>query len=104
MWQLFEYVLLCFFIVIIGSLSFLSKFFIDGMCVVAFAHASTINGDTFHPFLKMLLMSGWHFVVILSRVFGGKFVISICKFYVLYSDLWCRGLWWGVVIKMSYDA
>ena len=33
-----------------GSLSFVSRFFIDGMCVVALAPAtSTMSGATFHP-------------------------------------------------------
>ena len=32
-----------------GSLSIVSRFFIDGMCVVAFAHATnTMSGTTFH--------------------------------------------------------
>ena len=42
-----------------GFLSFSSRIFIDGMCVVALAPAvMTINGSTFHPLLVMLSMSG----------------------------------------------
>ena len=58
-------ILIClnvFLVFMIGSLSFVSRFFIDGMCVVALAHAtSTMSGATFHPFFTMLLMSGWYF-------------------------------------------
>ena len=47
------------FIFMTWSLSYVSKFFIDGMCVVALTPASrTISGATFHPFVVMLLMSG----------------------------------------------
>ena len=52
-----------------GSLSVVSRFFFDGMCVVALAPVtSTMSGATFHPLVMMLLMSGWYFVVFLSRV------------------------------------
>ena len=38
---------------------FCLQIFIDGMCVVALAHAAkTISGATFHPLGVMLLMSG----------------------------------------------
>ena len=58
-----------FLVFMIGSLSIVSKFFIDGMCVVALAFmTNTISGATFHPRVMMLLMSGWYFVVFLSRV------------------------------------
>ena len=51
-------------IFMIGSLSFVSKFFIDGMCVVALAHVtSTTSGATFHFFVMKLLMSNRHFVI-----------------------------------------
>ena len=37
-----------------GILNFSSKIFIEGMCVVALAHAvMIINGSTFHPLLVM---------------------------------------------------
>ena len=59
-----------FFILLRGSLSVVSKFTMDGMCVVALAPAtSTMSGATFHPLEIMLLMSGWYFVIFLSRVF-----------------------------------
>jgi hypothetical protein len=46
-------------ILMIGSLSIVSKFFIDGMCVVALAFATnTMSGATFHPRVMMLLMNG----------------------------------------------
>ena len=58
-----------FFIFVRGSSSIVSRFFIDGMCVVALALATnTMSGATFHPLVIMLLMSGWYFVVFLSRV------------------------------------
>jgi hypothetical protein len=58
-----------FFIFTRGNLSFVSRFFIGGMCVVALAPVtSTMSGATFHPLVMMLLMSGWYFVVFLSRV------------------------------------
>ena len=58
-----------FFIFMRGSLSVVSRFCIDGMCVVALAPAtSTMSGATFQPLVIMLLMSGWYFVVFLSRV------------------------------------
>ena len=48
-----------FLIFMTGSLSFVSNFFIDGMCVVALAYAAkTISGATFHPLGVMVLMSG----------------------------------------------
>ena len=41
-----------------GILSFSSKIFIEGMCVVALAPTMmTINGSTFHPLLVMLAIS-----------------------------------------------
>ena len=39
--------------------SLVAKLFIDGMRVVALAHAiKTMNGATLHPLVVMLLMSG----------------------------------------------
>ena len=47
--------------------------FIDGMWIVALAHATkTIIGATFHPLTTILLMSGWYFVVFLSRVYKNR--------------------------------
>ena len=38
---------------------FVSKLFIDGICVVALVSATkTTSGVMFHPFIMMLLMSG----------------------------------------------
>ena len=51
------------FIFMIGSWSIVSRFFIDGICVVALAPAiSIVNGATFQPLVVMLLMNGWYFV------------------------------------------
>jgi ABC-type amino acid transport system permease subunit len=58
-----------FLIFVVGSLSFVSNSFIDGMWVVALApYANTLSGATFHPFAVILLISGWYFVVFLSLV------------------------------------
>lgn len=58
-----------FLIFITRSLSFVSKFFIDRMCVVALApETKTMSEATFHPFVMNLLPSGWYFVVFLPRV------------------------------------
>ena len=66
-----------------GRLSFVSRFFIDGMCAVALAPAtSTMSEATFHPLVMMLLMSGWYFVVSLSRVSTTKLSLQ----YVNYMD------------------
>jgi hypothetical protein len=47
-----------------GGFDCVSRFFIDGMCVVALAPAtSTISGATFHPLVMMLLTSSWNFVI-----------------------------------------
>ena len=55
-------------IFMVGSLSFVSMFFIDRMCVVALAHATkSMSGATFHPLVVMLLMSGWYVVVFLAK-------------------------------------
>ena len=66
----------------IVGLSFVSKFFIEGMCVVALVHAtSTMSGATFHPFVMMLLMSGWYFVIFISRVYAANMSLQ-CVSYV----------------------
>ena len=61
------------FIFMRGSLNFVSRFFIDGMCVMALAPAtSAMSGATFHPLVMMLLMSGSYFVIYLSRVYAAN--------------------------------
>ena len=58
-----------FLIFVIGSVSVVSSFFIDGICVVPLASAtSTMSGATFQPFVMMLFMSGWYFMIFLLRV------------------------------------
>ena len=43
----------------VGSLSFVSNFVIEGMCVAALApDASTMNEVVFHPLTLILLMNG----------------------------------------------
>jgi hypothetical protein len=38
---------------------------VDGMYVVALAHATnTMSGATFHSLAMMLVISGWYFVVL----------------------------------------
>ena len=45
-----------------GNLNFVSRSFIEGICVVPLAPAvMTMSGSTFHPKLIMLLISGWYF-------------------------------------------
>jgi hypothetical protein len=54
-------------IFVIGSLSVVSSFFIDGICVVLLAPATnTMSGATFQPFVMMLLTSGWYFMIFFS--------------------------------------
>ena len=70
-----------FLIFVKGSLSYVFMFFIDGMCVVALAHAtSTMSGATFHSLVMMLLMSGWYFVVFLSRVYAANLSLQYMNF------------------------
>ena len=70
-----------FFIFVIGSLSVVSSFFIDGMCVVPLAPASnTMSGATFQPFAMMLSMSGWCFVIFLSRVSAANLSLQYVNF------------------------
>ena len=58
-----------FLIFVIGIVSVVSNFFIDGICVVPLAPTtSTMSGATFQPFVMILLMSGWYFMIFLSRV------------------------------------
>ena len=59
----------CVFLIFMrGSISVVSRFFIDGICVVALVPATnTTSGATFHPLVIMLLMSGWYFMVFMSR-------------------------------------
>jgi hypothetical protein len=56
-------------IFMIGSVNVVSSIFIDGICVVPLALATnTMSGATFQPFFMMLLMNGWYFMILLSRV------------------------------------
>jgi hypothetical protein len=58
-----------FLIFVIGSVNVVSSFFIDGICVVPLAPAtSTMSGVTSQPLVMMLFMSGWYFMIFLSRV------------------------------------
>ena len=58
-------------IVSLGILSFSSKKFVEGVCVVALAPAvMTTSGSTFHPLLVMLSISGWYFSVLQVMVCG----------------------------------
>ena len=86
----------------VGSLSFVSNSFIEGIWVVALASAaSTISGATFHPLAMTLLTSGWYFVVFSLSCFNNKYVVTVCKFYKLYGGIWCGGLWWRVIVRMA---
>jgi hypothetical protein len=79
-----------------GSLSIVSRFFIDGMCVVALAPATnTMSGATFHPLVIMLMMRWLVFCGFSIMDSCGKYVIAVCKFYELYGDFCRRGLRWG---------
>jgi hypothetical protein len=89
-----------FFISMIWRLSFVSSSFIIGMWVVALALATkTMSGATFHPLHATLLTSGWYFVVFSLKSFC---IITICKFYKLYGDSWCRGFAWRVILWVTY--
>ena len=56
-----------FLIFVMGIVNVDSSFFIDGICVVPLAPAtSTISGATFQPFAMMLSMSGWYFIIFLQ--------------------------------------
>ncbi len=65
-------ILIClnvFLIFVIGSVNVDSKFFIEGIYVVPLAPAaSTMSGATFQPFVVMLFISGWYFLIFLSKV------------------------------------
>ena len=89
-----------------GSLSFASMFFIARICVVALALVtSTMGGGGYIPSpCYDVIDERLVFCCCLIKGFCSKCVITICKFYKLYGDYCCRGFWWGVVIWMSYDA
>ena len=58
---------------VIRRLSVVSSFFIDGICVVPLILAtSTMSGVFFQPFVMMLLMSGWFFMIFLSKVIAAN--------------------------------
>ena len=61
--DLFKY----YFNFVMKSCRFHSKFFIDGMCVVALAHAVIkIRGSTFHPLAVILSISGLYLLFFAS--------------------------------------
>ena len=64
----------CPLIFVTGIIGFVSKLFIDGICVVvALAPTTkTMSGAMFHPFVVILLMSGWKFDDFLLEVFVGN--------------------------------
>ena len=84
-------------IFIIGSLSIVYGFFIDGMCVAALPPATnTMSGATFHPLVMMLLMSGWYLVVFLLRVSAAnlsKQYVNSINFMVRYGARVSGGEW-----------
>ena len=56
-------------IFVIGTVNVVASYFIDGICVVPLALAtSTMSGATFQPFVMMLFISGCYFVIFMSRV------------------------------------
>ena len=58
-----------FLIFVIGIVNVVSNLYIDGVCVVNLAPATSImSGATFQPFVMMLFMRGWYFMIFLSRV------------------------------------
>lgn len=58
-----------FFIFCAKYSSFISKLFIDDICVKALAHfVKTMSGAMFHPLILMLLMSNSYFVFFLARL------------------------------------
>ena len=62
-----------------------SKFFIEGIYVVPLAPAaSTMSGATFQPFVVMLFMSGWYFIIFLSKVS----VANLSLQYVNSMNVW----------------
>ena len=94
-----------FLIFVIGSASVVSSFFIDEICVVPLAPAtSTMSGATFQPFVMMLFMSGWYFMIFLSKVSTANLSLQ----YV--NSMNCMvisgvGVYGGrVVIWIAYDA
>jgi hypothetical protein len=60
-----------FLMVGMGILNLFSSAFIDGMCVVALAHAVIIiRGSTFHPLATILSINGRYFLLFVSSVYG----------------------------------
>ena len=59
------------FMAFLDILSFSSKLFIEGMCVVALAHAvMTISKSTFQPLVVKSSINGWYFLVLVAIVSG----------------------------------
>ena len=93
-----------FLIFLIGIVNVLSSFFIDGICVVPLAPAaSTMSGATFQPFVMMLFMSGWYFMIFMSRVSVAnpslQYVNSMNCMVISGVRVWGR-----VAIWMAYNA
>ena len=81
-----------------------SKFFIDGICVVPLAPATnTMSGATFQPFAMMSFMSGWYFMIFLSRVSEANLSLQNVNSMNCMVTL-CVGVFWGVIVWMAYNA
>ena len=58
---------------VFGILNFVSRVFIDSMCVVPLAPAiMTMSGSTFHPKFLMLSRRGWYLWILISIVSCGN--------------------------------
>ena len=74
-------------IVFSGILSFSSRIFIEGMCMVALAPAvMTINGSTFHPLLVMSSLCTYLYLVLKSKT---KFLLPAGFLLGSYDCLFC---------------
>ena len=84
------------------SLGISSSLYIDGVCVVALAHATnTMSGvapSCYDVVDEWLIFCGFLF-----KGLCGKYVITICKCYKLYDELWCMGLWWEVIVQEANE-
>ena len=60
-------------IVVFGSLIFVSRISIEGVCVVPLTPAvMTMSGSTFQPRSMMSFIKGWYFCVLFRIVFCGN--------------------------------
>ena len=78
----------------IGSLNLSSSSFIDGMCVVAQAHAViTMSGSIFQPRATMFSNSGLYLLALTSSVYGENLSLQ----YVNYMNYMVKVLliFWG---------